>query len=104
MAKCSEAKLEITNKLLSTFEGSFLYNGGKEIRIPIMENGEMLQIKIALTCAKTPVEPGEDVAMPSAKTVAKVEKTSTPIKVEEIQPTDEEIQNVSSLLSALGLN
>ena len=46
-ARGSEAKEFITKKLLETFDGSFLYNNGKEIRIPVTENGENLQIKIA---------------------------------------------------------
>ena len=46
-------KKEITDKILATFEGSFLYNDGKEIRIPGLEDGQELQVKVALTCAKT---------------------------------------------------
>lgn len=66
MARGSSAKEEITKKLLETFEGSFLYNGGKEIRIPMMEDGSLVQIKVALTCAKENVENGADVAIPTA--------------------------------------
>ena len=33
------AKKEITDKILAAFEGSFLYNDGKEIRIPFVEEG-----------------------------------------------------------------
>ena len=36
-------KKEITDKILATFEGSFLYNDGKEIRIPGLEDGQELQ-------------------------------------------------------------
>ena len=72
-ARGSEAKEFITKKLLETFDGSFLYNNGKEIRIPVTENGENLQIKIALTCAKTNVEQGEDTALPGATKVGAVE-------------------------------
>lgn len=66
MAKGAEAKETITAKLLETFAGAFKYD--KEIRIPIMENGEMLQIKCVLTCAKTNVDNGEDTAVPGAVT------------------------------------
>ena len=38
--KGSFAKAEITEKIMEVFSGSFLYNGGKEIRIPCVENGE----------------------------------------------------------------
>ena len=66
MARGSQAKEEITKKLLETFEGSFLYNGGKEIRIPMMEGSDLCQIKVTLTCAKENVENGADVAIPTA--------------------------------------
>lgn len=59
MARGSIAKEEITKKILETFEGSFLNE--KEIRIPIVENGETIQIKVALTAAKVNVECGNPV-------------------------------------------
>ena len=62
--KGTDTKKYITDKILSTFEGSFLCNDGKEIRIPKMENGELVQIKVALTCAKTNVEMGADAVLP----------------------------------------
>lgn len=56
MARGTESKSVITKKILETFEGSFLYNDGKEIRIPLKEDGEIVQIKVTLTCAKTNVD------------------------------------------------
>lgn len=53
MARGSQAKTEITQKILEIFEGSFPYD--KEIRIPWVENGEQVEIKVTLTCAKTNV-------------------------------------------------
>ena len=44
MAKGAISKIEITKKILEMFEGSFTYNGGKEIRIPLIEEGEEIQI------------------------------------------------------------
>ena len=64
MAKGSEAKSAITQKILDTFEGSFAYD--KEIRIPFVEGGEEVQIKVTLTCAKTNVARGAEDAVPSA--------------------------------------
>jgi len=55
-AKGSQLKNEITQKILTTFPSSFIYNDGKEIRINGMEDGQELQIKVTLTCAKTMVE------------------------------------------------
>lgn len=101
-ARGSEAKEFITKKLLETFDGSFLYNNGKEIRIPVTENGENLQIKIALTCAKTNVEQGEDTALPGAiESNQNTLQSATASTVAE--PTEEEKRNVSELITKLGL-
>ena len=55
MAKGQAAKQEVMATILSTFTDSFMYNGGKEIRINTSENGEPVQIKVTLTAAKTSV-------------------------------------------------
>ena len=52
MAKGQKAKKIISDKILNIFEDSFLYSDGKEIRIPIEEDGEIIQIKVTLTAAK----------------------------------------------------
>lgn len=97
-ARGAVAKEQITNQILSQFEGAFKYD--KEIRIPVMENGETIQIKVTLTAAKTNVERGGDTAMPG-DTVSAVVPTSTPSALAE--PTTEEKERVSNLLSKLGL-
>lgn len=98
----AEEKLSIQNKILETFDGAFVYNGGKEIRVPI--NG--IQVKVVLTAAKDNVEPGDDVAIPGAPKVAAVEG-SAPVFQEAtpkvVEPSQEELDNVSNLLSSLGL-
>lgn len=102
MAKGQLAKAEIAKKILSNFQGAFLYNDGKEIRIPTEENGEELQIKVTLTAAKESVNPGDDNAMPGEKPIAADDK---PIvnNNKTAEPTQEELNNVSDLLKALGL-
>lgn len=104
MAKGSESKEKITNQILATFEGSFKYD--KEIRIPIMENGELIQIKVTLTAAKINVDMGSDVATPGqdlvtgmkqavAGEVSKVTTVTTEV-------TEEEKANVKNLMQSLG--
>ena len=90
MAKGQVAKQEITKKLLSTFEGSFLYNGNKEIRIPMIENGETVEIKVALTCAKENVGGNLD--------QSSIAQTGVSALV-----TDEEKKQVKSLIEELNL-
>ena len=98
MAKGSVSKEQITAKILETFPGAFKYD--KELRIPMMEDGNEVQIKVALTCAKTNVERGGDTALPGG-TVSTVVPTSAPSALAE--PTAEEKERVSNLLSKLGL-
>ena len=110
MARGQIAKGEVAKKILESFEGAFAYNDGKEIRIPIMENGEEIQIKVALTAAKENVNPGDDNLLPGENTtrvndngqiefVHKVSAAETKV----VEPTQEEKQNVQDLLRAIGL-
>jgi len=104
MAKGQIAKAEITKKILSNFDGAFLYNDGKEIRIPMVENGENIQIKVTLTAAKENVEQGADNAVPGAA-ADKIEFEDNPSTVSKpvVEPTEAEKNNVNDLLRALGL-
>ena len=99
-ARGSESKNIIIAKLLETFAGSFIYD--KNVIIPMVENGESLQIKIALTCAKTNVESGMDNAIPGAE----ISTTATLKAIDNhgvAEVTEEEKQNVLKAMKALGL-
>lgn len=99
-ARGSESKNIIIAKLLETFAGSFIYD--KNVIIPMVENGESLQIKIALTCAKTNVESGMDNAIPGAE----IATTTAPKAIDNhgvAEVTEEEKQNVLKAMKALGL-
>lgn len=106
MAKGNLAKNEIFTKIIDIFPDSFMYNDNKELRINLTENGDPVQIKVTLTCAKTPVAPSENDVNET-----KAVQTSTsgelnwnddiPFKIEE--PTEEEKQNVARLVKNLGL-
>ena len=97
--KGSISKEIVTKKILETFEGSFQYE--KEIRIPMEEDGNQIQLKCVLTCAKTNVEPNGENAIPGEITpvVAGIpanEKTF-------VEPTQEEKDNVKKLMQMLNL-
>ena len=96
------AKKEITDKILATFEGSFLYNDGKEIRIPFVEEGNDVQIKIALTCANDNVLPGADVALPGT-TISTPVSSSTSAPVTPVETSQEEKDNIKKMMEVLGL-
>lgn len=109
MARGAVSKQEVAKKILSTFEGAFLYNDEKEIRVPLMEDGELIQIKVTLTAAKENVNPGDDNALPGENTTTltsdgpvfthTISKEETKI----VEPTEEEKNNVKDLLASLGL-
>lgn len=97
MARGSVAKEEIIKKILKDFEGSFVND--KEIRIPWVENGETLQIKVALTCAKVNVvAPGSDNAFDNAG-----EQAPAPALDEAPILTKEEKDKVNDLIKKLCL-
>lgn len=88
-AKGTEEKQIITSKILETFDGAFI--NGKEIRIPIND----VEIKINLVCAKDIL--GAEVASQASSNT----ETSNVQIATAAAPTQEELDNVKSLLSAL---
>jgi hypothetical protein len=97
--KGSISKEIVAKKILETFEGSFQYE--KEIRIPMEEDGNQIQLKCVLTCAKTNVEPNGENAIPG-----EVTPTAAGIPASEktfVEPTQEEKDNVQKLMQMLNL-
>ena len=107
MAKGQKSKEAVIEKILSSFGGAFLYNGNKEIRIPRTDDGELVQIKVSLTCAKENVEPGGDVAVPGVKaTKVTIAEGAEPVFEDvskTIEPSQSELDAVNNLMSQLGL-
>ena len=94
MAKGAIAKGEVIAKIKEVFPEAFEY--GKELRIPLEEDGQRVEIKVALTCAKTNV--GGD----GASVESQVE-SNVAVNVPAAVPSEEEKQNISDLMSRLGL-
>ena len=106
MAKGQKSKIVIQNKILELFPEAFIY--GKEIRIPIEEDGEIIQIKVTLTAAKISVEPGSDNEIPTAANIINnVDVNNSVINQVDattiVKPSEEEKQNLQNMLSKLGL-
>lgn len=99
------AKQEVAQKILDTFKDSFLYE--KEIRIPWVEEGVPLQLKLTLTAAKVMVNAGGDAAVPGGAVeevaAAPSQETSVASKVADTETSAEEKANLSALLRSLGL-
>lgn len=86
MAKGSSSKELITEILLGVFKGSFI--NGKELRIPVLENGDPIQIKVTLTAAK-------DLISADGSDSISVAQFS--------EPTEEEKEAIKQLLIKLGI-
>ena len=95
MARGAESKQIVINKILETFKDSFIYNNGKEIRIPMEENGERVEIKLTLACAKTNVGGGEADSVEPQSAFTEPKTTAA--------PTPEEKENIAKLMDRLGL-
>ena len=100
MAKGTIAKEAVFKKILEVFDGSFMWNGGKECRIPWNENGNEVQIKVALTCAKDCVNPEGGATVRHEEDA--LSNFPAPHKAP-AEPTEEEKKNIEDLLTALGL-
>lgn len=92
MAKGSFAKEAIANKIFEVFPDAFKAND-KEIRIPMDDNGELVEIKITMTCAKDIIGGGNQVQSNVA--------TPAPASLE--SPTEEEVKEVRNIIAELGL-
>lgn len=104
MAKGQASKEQFFNKILEVFPGSFMYNGGKEVRISFEENGEPIQLKIAATCAKVPVSAdGAEITPTPVASAFDTVSDSKVTKTASVEVTKEEKDNVAALLSSLGL-
>ena len=95
-AKGAVSKQIVTDKIIEMFPGAFIY--GKELRIPMDEDGQTVEIKVALTCAKTNV--GGDGVFVDNQGQASAFPDATPASTE---PTEEEKENISKLMDRLGL-
>jgi hypothetical protein len=92
MAKGATSKTLIGTAILQVFPGSFIDSDGKTIRIPSNAEGEPLEIKITMTCAKDIVG-----GQPAITTI-----DSQPIPQNK-EMTEEEIKAVRDLIERLNL-
>lgn len=106
MARGAASKEQVMAGILAAFPGSFKYD--KEIRIPMNEDGEIIQIKCVLTAAKVNVENGGDTAVPGAVTATATKTVTASVSPAPAgfmnEPTAEEKQAVADLVSKLGLS
>ena len=100
MAKGAISKASATETILKAFPGSFVYD--KEIRLPFVEEGEDIQLKCVLTCAKVNVGQGDENAIPGENTSNEI-NFGGETQEHRATITEEEKQNLKDLMSSLGL-
>ena len=104
MAKGAIGKTEVISRIAKAFGDDYIGEIDKKVYVWANENGERVQIALALTCPKVPVvteimpqtntgdwDFSDDAATPTVVTAAKAEIT------------DEERQKVADLMAKLGL-
>ena len=94
MAKGQQSKAKVLEVLQEVFPNMFSADG-KEWRIPVIENGEVVEIKVALTCAAKNIG-GEGVPIVAGK-------VEGPVAVETLTVTEEEKEQIKNLMERLGL-
>ena len=94
-AKGTESKRVIFANLKELFPKSFWEEEGKILRVPMNEGGNPVEIKITLTAAKNILGSGAvESAFPTA---------SEPVVEKPVEMTEEEKENVATLLASLNL-
>lgn len=94
-AKGTESKCIIFNKLKEIYPNSFWEDENKILRIPMNEGGNPIEIKVTLTAAKNILGSGAvESAFPTAP---------EPVVEKPVEMTEEEKENVATLLASLNL-
>ncbi len=104
--KGTESKTLVMKKILEVFPDAFLYNNDKEIRIPFTEQGDQVEIKVVLSCAKTPVREAAVYDWSTSSSTA-TSNESAPTSASTPQPqtqiSEEDRRKVAELMAKLGL-
>ena len=104
MAKGTESKNIIFNKLKEIYSNSFWEDEGKILRIPLTENGETIEIKVTLTAAKNNLgTAGPASAFSESGSEEVAGYMPSPTSSATVEMTQEEKDNVANLLASLGL-
>lgn len=103
MAKGTNAKNAVINKIAMAFGTDYIGDIDKKVYVWADDGGEKVQIAIALTCPKNPVETGGVSTAPVSgwDFSDNVVTASAPVSKAEITP--EEQARIADMMSRLGL-
>lgn len=97
-ARGTESKTVVFNKLQEVFPNAFWEDPNKILRIPLVENGSSIEIKVTLTAAKNILGDG---GVPSAFDTSTSDKPAAEPAPAPL--SEEEKENVAKMLAALNL-
>lgn len=103
MAKGTIAKQEVIKKIQSAFGTDFLGEFDKKIYVQAQENGEMVQIAMALTCPKTPVAVSNAPIIKGDRMDFSDESTIIPVNSSNTEISEEERQTIADMMARFGL-
>lgn len=98
MAKGAQAKINVTNKIANAFGEDWIGEVNKKLYVWADDGGERVQISIALTCPKTPVDAPDKNFVPDNDW-----SEDTPASQKKVEITAEEKKNIADLMERLGL-
>lgn len=101
MARGQIAKDYVAKKLAETFGEHYLGEVDKKYYVEAPENGEMIQVAIAMTCPKNPVAISNTPVVRSGGIDFEAEPVLTAPKTAEV--SEEERQTVADMMRRLGL-
>lgn len=100
--KGNSSKQIIFDKILKTFDGAFMADE-KTLRIPLVEDGTPIEIKVSLTAAKDIVGGGAVSSIAEQDSAFPPPINAAPTKNHHIEATPEEKQRVADLMAKFNL-
>ena len=99
MAKGTNAKIAVTNKIANAFGEDWIGEVNKKLYVWADDGGERVQISITLTCPKTPIDAPDKNYVPDNDW----SEESTPVPKAKVEISEKEKKNISDLMERLGL-
>lgn len=100
MARGNEAKAFVENKIREAFGDLYVGTVDKKVYVWGLENGEKVQICIAMTCPKVPVGVGSE---NNGIDFDNMPEGGAPTEFKPAEITTEETENIRKMLAELGL-
>ena len=103
MAKGANAKNAVINKIAMAFGTDYIGEIDKKVYVWADDGGEKVQIAIALTCPKNPVETGGVSAAPASGWDFSDKAVTASTSVSKAEITPEEQARIADMMNRLGL-